>query len=277
MNDRKSITNWVCPACETLNEGGNCCRACGLSFAEAEALIRARAAEPRKNPPAPAAVPPTPAPGPSPAPKKEKKRLVPLIALAVVAVLALAGWLLWQRFGAEADEDDGGSRRSTRSVTEKAEPTPEPTVCGRWSGEIDVTDVMVANIGEEIRPYLDGPLTASIELTFSESGDYARSVDMKPAAAVLREALLAYFRDALAEAGLSEEDFSAYYGKSVEGYTDELIDEAFEETAFSDSGSYTLTDYTVAWDGDTNSYWLNDGKLTIDFGEGVGLVSFRRG
>ncbi|MCR5664202.1 MAG: leucine-rich repeat domain-containing protein, partial [Oscillospiraceae bacterium] len=167
---------WQCPACETLNEGGEVCAACGLSRAEADELLRRQSARPgsrkqqngqnQQSGRNPQNAQPT-GRNQQPAPAKKKNGLVAVLAVALVASLAVGGFFAWKAFGSGDGDTDGGRKEKTESTAEQTggdeanstdgdraenptEPpaeTPAPQVEGDWNWSLENGVLTISGTG----------------------------------------------------------------------------------------------------------------------------------
>ncbi|MCR5664885.1 MAG: hypothetical protein K6G17_08465 [Oscillospiraceae bacterium] len=135
MNGMNERGRWVCPACETINEGGEVCAACGLSRREAEELLRGQTAPA----PAPAQAPQqayVPEAEPAPVPRRKENRwLAPVLALLLIAALAVGGWFVWQRFS-----ESGGREREKEKQSGFERTLSDWSVIGEFGGTYWDTD-----------------------------------------------------------------------------------------------------------------------------------------
>ena len=160
-----------------------------------------------------------------------KKMLSGLLMLAMFLSLSLAGW-------------------SGAALAE--EPEEPADITGTWVGTLDMREMLVESAAD-LAPYLKmAPVFVTLEM--EGDGSYTLQVDATPAMDAMKDALRDYIKAFCVENNLTEEQFAASTGMTV----DEAVESSMKDVDLSGamqsvSGRYLEREGAVVWDPGANA------------------------
>lgn len=188
-----------------------------------------------------------------------KKLLAGVLMLALFLSLGLAGG--WN--GA--------------ALAETAEDPDLEAAAGSWIGTMNMAEYVVGETPELEGYLVFAPVDVAMELR--ADGSYTMEIDAMAAVPYLKTALIDYINDTCEAGGITQAEFEAAAGKSVEA----LIDDIIAETDLSGAnqtvdGSYTCENGKVVFDpGPNEIVGLFSGELLTFRVEGFGNAVLSRG
>lgn len=154
---------------------------------------------------------------------------------------------------------------------------PNKTAAGTWNSKLDLRDL----VGDELDEILNYLESTDVEVTFvmKEDKTFTMTVDGSEVASAVKAAATAFFVDLLDSLGITQAQYEAITGKSLESMIGEAVgiinDEVLRRTVTGtykdERGSLTLSAKSFSargsWEGDLLS-------LTVP---GIGKMLFTRG
>ena len=152
--------------------------------------------------------------------------------------------------------EEDGSIMVFRKLSGDAEVAGEPEepadITGTWVGTLDMREMLVESAAD-LAPYLKmAPVFVTLEM--EGDGSYTLQVDASPAMDAMKDALRDYLKAFCAENNLTEEQFAASTGMTV----DEAVESSMKDVDMSGamqsgSGRYLEKDGAVVWDPGANA------------------------
>lgn len=164
------------------------------------------------------------------------------------------------------------------SAAEKVEESEEPVdITGTWVGIVDMRDFVV-----ESAPDMDGYLNSApvaITMEMRDDGTYTLIIDATTAIPAVTEALRSYVEATCAENGLTQAEFEAAIGMTIDEFLEEAVSQMDLEGAVQTvTGEYVEEDGKVTWDpGAEETRGIFTGSILTFSVEGFGDTVLSRG
>ena len=143
-------------------------------------------------------------------------------------------------------------RKLSGDAEAAGEPEEPADITGTWVGTLDMREMLVESAAD-LAPYLKmAPVFVTLEM--EGDGSYTLQVDASPAMDAMKDALRDYLKAFCAENNLTEEQFAASTGMTV----DEAVESSMKDVDMSGamqsgSGRYLEKDGAVVWDPGANA------------------------